>query len=156
MCWIFESRHILANSILPTPMFHVRTFVWRANVSIKSSGQDSLQLNWNEFIILFQFLLHDFAISVEIFKGHPLWVILEMKYYNLDVLGFSGTKARGNNIKEIDGAKYVCVPWSARRKSQVWCGNSCGKSLANCVKSWRCVSTSQYTFLLHEIDCQPC
>ena len=75
----FESRHILANSILPTPMFRVRAFVWRANVSIESFGQDSLQLDWSDFIIIFQLFLHDFAISVEIFEGHPLWVIREMK-----------------------------------------------------------------------------
>ena len=36
-------------------------------------------------------------------------LIREMKRYNLDILGLSETKGRGNGMKVIDGASYVYV-----------------------------------------------
>ena len=66
-------------------------------------------------------------------------VIREMKRYNLDVLGLSETKVRGNGMKEIDGAKYVYAGVSEGR-AKCGVGIVVAESLADCVRSWRCVS----------------
>ena len=56
-------------------------------------------------------------------------VIREMTHYNIDVLGLSETKVRGNGMKEIGGAKYIRLRWSDRRESEVRCGDNRSRTL---------------------------
>ena len=66
-------------------------------------------------------------------------MILEMKRYNLDILGLSEVKARGNSTKEINRAKYMYAGVTEGRvKGGVWI--IVAERLANFVKSWRCIS----------------
>ena len=59
-----------------------------------------------------------------------------MECYDLDVLGNSETKARGNGMKEIDGAKYIFAGVvEGRAKGGV--GRVVRNRVANCIKSWR-------------------
>ena len=51
--------------------------------------------------------------NVRSVKNKENEVIREMKRYNIDVLGLSETKARGNGMKAVDGAS--CVLWCDRR-----------------------------------------
>ena len=44
-------------------------------------------------------------------------LIREMKRYNLDILGLSETKGRGNGMKVIDGVSYVRVRRGDGRQS---------------------------------------
>ena len=44
-------------------------------------------------------------------------LIREMKRYNLDILGLSETKGRGNGMKVIDGVSYVHVRRGDGRQS---------------------------------------
>ena len=66
-------------------------------------------------------------------------VIREMTRYSIDVLGLSETKARGNGMKETGGAKYV---FSGVTEGRAKCGVGIiiAERLANCVRSWRCIS----------------
>ena len=62
-----------------------------------------------------------------------------MERYNLDVLGVSETKARGNGMTTIDGASYVYAGLTeGRAKSGV--GIVIAERWADCVKSWRCIN----------------
>ena len=66
-------------------------------------------------------------------------VILEMKRYNLNILGLSEVKARGNSMKVINRAKYVYAGVTEGRvKCGVWI--IVAECLANFVRSWRCIS----------------
>jgi len=77
--------------------------------------------------------------NVRTLRSREEEVIREMKRYNLDVLGLSETKVRGNGMKEIDGAKYVYAGVSEGR-AKCGVGIVVAESLADCVRSWRCVS----------------
>ena len=45
--------------------------------------------------------------NVRSLKNKENEVIREMERYNLDILGLSETKVRGNGMREINGMKYV-------------------------------------------------
>ena len=66
-------------------------------------------------------------------------LIREMERYNLDVLGLSETKVRGNSMKVLDGASYVYAGVS-EDGSRGGVGIAIAERWADCVKSWRCLS----------------
>ena len=66
-------------------------------------------------------------------------LIREMKRYNLDILGLSETKGRGNGMKVIDGASYVYVGVKEGR-ARGGVGIVVAKRWGDCVRSWRCVN----------------
>ena len=45
--------------------------------------------------------------NVRSLRNKECELIREMEWYNLDVLGLSETKVRGNGMKVIDGTSYV-------------------------------------------------
>ena len=72
-------------------------------------------------------------------RNREIELVREMERNDLDVLGISETKARGNGMKEIDGAKYIFAGVvEGRAKGGV--GIVVRNRVANCIKSWRCVS----------------
>ena len=64
--------------------------------------------------------------------------VREMARYNIDVLGLSETKARGNGMTEIDGARYVYAGVTEGR-AKCGVGITVAERLVDCVRSWRCV-----------------
>ena len=77
--------------------------------------------------------------NVRSVKNKETELIREMERYNLDVLGVSKTKARGNGMTAIDGAIYVYAGVAeGRAKSGV--GIVIAERWADCVKSWRYVN----------------
>ena len=57
--------------------------------------------------------------SIRSIKNKEREVIREMERYNIDVLGLSETKARGNGMKVVDDASYV---YSGVTGSRAKCG----------------------------------
>ena len=66
-------------------------------------------------------------------------MIREMARYNIDVLCHGETKARGNGMKEIEGAKYVYAGVTEDR-AKCGLGIIVAEHLVDCVRSWRCVN----------------
>ena len=77
--------------------------------------------------------------NVRSVKNKENEVIREMKRYNIDVLGLSETKARGNGMKAVDGASYV---YSGVTEGRAKRGVAIivAERWADCVRSWRCVN----------------
>ena len=77
--------------------------------------------------------------NVRSLRNKECELIREMESYNLDVLGLSETKVRGNGMKVIDGTSYVYAGVSeGRARGRV--GIAIAERWADCVKRWRCVS----------------
>lgn len=53
--------------------------------------------------------------NIRSIKNKEKEVIHEMKWYNIDVLGLSETKAKGDGMKVVNGVSYVCVFWGDKR-----------------------------------------
>ena len=62
-------------------------------------------------------------------------LIREMKRYNLDILGLSETKGRGNSMKVIDGVSYV---YAGVTEGGV--GIVVVERWVDYIRSWRCVN----------------
>ena len=77
--------------------------------------------------------------NVRTLRSREEEVVREMARYNIDVLGLSETKARGNGMTEIDGARYVYAGVTEGR-AKCGVGIIVAERLADCVRSWRCVS----------------
>ena len=77
--------------------------------------------------------------NVRSLRNKECELIREMEWYNLDVLGLSETKVRGNGMKVIDGTSYVYAGVSIGRE-RGGVGIAIAERWADCVKSWRCVS----------------
>ena len=86
--------------------------------------------------------------NVRSVKNKENEVIREMKRYNIDVLGLSETKARGNGMKAVDGASYV---YSGVTEGRAKRGVAIivAERWADCVRSWRCVSERCVTVRLN-------
>ena len=75
--------------------------------------------------------------NVRSVKNKENEVIREMKRYNIDVLGLSETKARGNGMKAVDGVSYMysgVTECRAKRGVTI----IVAERWADCVRSWRC------------------
>ena len=75
-------------------------------------------------------------------------MIREMERYNIDVLGLSETKARGNGMKVVDGASYV-YSGVAEGRAKRGVAIIIAERWADCLKSWRCVSERCVTVRLN-------
>ena len=86
--------------------------------------------------------------NVRSVKNKENEVIREMKRYNIDVLGLSETKARGNGMKAVDGASYV---YSGVTEGRAKRGVAIivAERWADCVRSWSCVSERCVTVRLN-------
>ena len=66
-------------------------------------------------------------------------LIREMKRYNLNILGLSETKGKGNGMKVIDGASYVYAGVKEGR-ARGGVGIVVVERWVDCIRSWRCVN----------------
>ena len=85
--------------------------------------------------------------NVRSLKNKENEVIRKMERYNLDILGLSETKVRGNGMREINGTKYVYTGVTeGRAKGGV--GLIVSERWADRLRSWRCVSERCVTIRL--------
>ena len=85
--------------------------------------------------------------NVKSLKNKENEVIREMERYNLDILGLSETKVRGNGMREINGTKYVYAG-ATEGKAKGGVGLIVPERWADRLRSWRCVSERCVTIRL--------
>ena len=79
------------------------------------------------------------AWNVRSVKNKETELIQEMERYNLDVLGVSKTRERGNRMTTINGASCMYAGVTEGR-AKIGVGIVIAERWADCVKSWRCVN----------------